>query len=321
MTRRVLVGLWLVVLGVSCKSSQLGIIPITDEQVQIEFGELGDLEEEEKEPSEEEEEETMAIEAITDEDVQEELGGTGYTASTPPPPRTSPATTTTVAMPEEEPINAAILLEGGQVVLENEETAIELEEVEVVGIVHPTQYPLAPIEPEQLAFLGSHGAKSAPLLKEVKVRSYSPLTIEDKIFFAKQLKVKPLEIKDAQLYSYIKDRLGDQFQKGRLDHLTLMQNLYGKVYDVNFPRTASKAILRNYTEGKIHYTKDMKEGDLLFFRLTKSRRLYTHVGIYLQNKRFLTVTPSGGVEIASLKDRLWKGAYIGRGRVKNMKRR
>lgn len=323
MTRRVLGCLWLVVLVVSCKSSQQAIMPITDDQVEIEFGKLGDLEEEEekKEPSSGQEEETMTVEVITDEDVQAELGGTGNASSTPPPRRRTPPVATTITAMPEEGMNEALLLETGQVVLEDSESAIALDEVEVVGIIRPTQYPLDPIVPQKITSLNNHGARSAPLVREVRVRSYSPLTIEDKMFFAKQLKVKPLEIKDAQLYSYIKGRLGDPFKKDRMDHLTLMQNLYGKVYEVNFPRTTSKAILTNYTEGKIHYTKDMEEGDLLFFRMKDGRRPYTHIGIYLKNKRFLTVTPSGGVEIANLRDRLWKGTYIGRGRVKNTKRR
>src|SRR5690606_17901454 len=113
----------------------------------------------------------------------------------------------------------------------------------------------------------------------------SPITIEDKVFFAKELRIKAIDVDDPKLYSYIKKRLGDPYQTDRVDHLTLMQNLYSKVYEIDFPRTASKAILTNYTDGQIHYTKDMKEGDLLFFRFKDHGKPYTHVGIYLKNKR------------------------------------
>lgn len=317
MTRKILGCLWLVVLVVSCKSSQQAIIPITDELVQMEFGELEDLDEEKEAAVETGEEESyMALEPITDKDVRAELDGESSTPA-PSPPRQTTSTTGTV--PEKEPMNAALLLETGQVVLSDSESSIMLDEVEVVGIIRSTQYPLDPIVPGNISGLKSHGARSAPLVEEVKVKGYSPLKIEDKIFFGEELKVKPLEVKNAQLYAYIKDRLGTPYRKDRMDHLTLMQNLYREVYEVSFPRTTSKAILTNYTEGQIHYTRDMKEGDLLFFRFRDRGRPYTHVGIYLKNKRFLTVTPSGGVEIVNLRDRMWRKGYIGRGRVKNMK--
>ncbi|SFW72699.1 NlpC/P60 family protein [Sinomicrobium oceani] len=311
---RILGCVGLFVLVMSCKSKQ-GILPITDEQVQIEFGELGDMESESEVP--EEEESVMKIEAITDEDVEAELGGPRQYKAPRKADRAPAYRTTAVAA--DEPINAALLLETGQVVLSDSESSIMLDEVEVVGILRTEQFAIPPVLSAPIAYLRKQRPASAPLMREIKIRSYSPLTITDKVFFAKEMKVKAIDIKDQRLYSYIKDRLGDPYKKDRLDHLTLMQNLYQEVYDISFPRTTSKAILTNYTEGQIHYTKDMGEGDLLFFRFRDRGKPYTHVGIYLKNKRFLTVTPAGGVEIASLRDRMWRNGYIGRGRVKNLK--
>ncbi len=310
---RIVVCLWLVALGVSCKSQQ-AIIPITDELVKIEFGELEDIDAEEDDP--EKEESVMEIQPITDDDVQAELGGPRHS---PPPKKESPSPVVNTSEAEAEPINAALLLDSGQVVLSDSESSIMLDEVEVVGILRTEQFALPPVLAAPLGYLRSYRPKSAPLTREVKVRDYSPITIEDKVFFAKELRIKAIDVDDPKLYSYIKKRLGDPYQKDRVDHLTLMQNLYSKVYEIDFPRTASKAILTNYTDGQIHYTKDMKEGDLLFFRFKDHGKPYTHVGIYLKNKRFLTVTPKEGVEIANLRDRMWRAGYIGRGRVKNLK--
>ncbi|MGS2763994.1 C40 family peptidase [Sinomicrobium sp. M5D2P9] len=311
---RIIVCVWLLVLVVSCKSQQ-AVIPITDELVKIEFGELGDLDTDDDDP-EEEEESVMEIQAITDDDVQAEFGGPRQSS---PRPRESSSPVVNTSMAEDEPVNAALLLETGQVVLSDSESSIILDEVEVVGILRTEQFALPPVLSAPLTHMRNYNPKSTPLTREVKVRNYSPITIEDKVFFAKELKVKAIDVNDPKLYSYVKKRLGDPYQKDRVDHLTLMQNLYNEVYEISFPRTASKAILTNYTDGQIHYSKDMKEGDLLFFRFKDRGKPYTHVGIYLKNKRFLTVTPSEGVKIASLRDRMWRAGYIGRGRVKNLK--
>ena len=319
---RVLVFLAMIVMVVSCKTSK-SVIPITDEYVNMEFGELGDMNEGEEEDTEDES--YIIIAPITDEDVEEEFGESeGVAAATPAPvPQRVPATrgpvvNTAPPVVDTEPLNAAIELETGQLLLSDSGSSIMLDEVEVVGIRREEQFALGSLSGFQLVYLKETEARSSPLVKEVKVRGYSPITIEDRIYFGKRLKVKPIRISNARLYSFVKENLGKPYRENYLDHLTLMQNLYQKVYEVSFPRTTSKAILGNYTEGKIHYTRDMAEGDLLFFRLRGNKGgPYTHIGIYLQNNRFLTVTPSGGVEITNLRNREWRTAYIGRGRVKN----
>src|SRR5690606_38634008 len=105
---------------------------------------------------------------------------------------------------EAEPINAALLLDSGQVVLSDSESSIMLDEVEVVGILRTEQFALPPVLAAPLGYLRSYRPKSAPLTREVKVRDYSPITIEDKVFFAKELRIKAIDVDDPKLYSYIK---------------------------------------------------------------------------------------------------------------------
>jgi lipoprotein Spr len=57
---------------------------------------------------------------------------------------------------------------------------------------------------------------------------------------------------------------------------------------------------------------DLKEGDLVFFRIGTSR--ISHVGVYLQNNFFVQSCSSKGVSIAKLTDAYWTKYFAGGGR-------
>jgi cell wall-associated NlpC family hydrolase len=82
----------------------------------------------------------------------------------------------------------------------------------------------------------------------------------------------------------------------------LVQYIYRDVSDVVLPRTAAamaKMAGRDVTE------KELMVGDLLFFRLGKSRAI-NHVGIYIGENRFVHAPRSGAViRIDLLSDRYW----------------
>lgn len=50
----------------------------------------------------------------------------------------------------------------------------------------------------------------------------------------------------------------------------------------------------------------LKAGDLVFFRIGSNRR---HVGIYLENRKFMHASRSRGVTISQLDNRYWKSRY------------
>lgn len=58
---------------------------------------------------------------------------------------------------------------------------------------------------------------------------------------------------------------------------------------------------------------DRKEGDLVFFRISKGR--ISHVGVYLQNDYFIHASTQLGVIISSLNEPYYKKYYTGAGRV------
>ncbi|WP_316569540.1 C40 family peptidase [Neobacillus sp. YIM B06451] len=74
---------------------------------------------------------------------------------------------------------------------------------------------------------------------------------------------------------------------------------------ISLPRTSKD----QYKAGKTIATKNLKEGDLVFFN-TNGKDV-SSVGIYLGKNKFITVTPSKGVSIQSLDTTYWKDRYVG----------
>ncbi len=59
----------------------------------------------------------------------------------------------------------------------------------------------------------------------------------------------------------------------------------------------------------------INEGDLVFFKINKSR--ISHVGLYLQNDLFVHATVHKGVIISSLQEAYYKKYFVGYGRLKS----
>lgn len=145
------------------------------------------------------------------------------------------------------------------------------------------------------------------------------LSDDDKKHYAKKLDVNQAEILNEKLYIFIKSWEGTRYVWGGetrngIDCSALMQQLYSFVYKKDLPRTAEEMTLDSRIE--LFKSKDkLREGDLVFFRIT-DQRIITHVGIYLKNNRFFAANMVGGVEIASLKKAYWKNNFMAAGRFK-----
>ncbi len=82
----------------------------------------------------------------------------------------------------------------------------------------------------------------------------------------------------------------------------------GNIYDKKLPRTAQD----QYNFSRRVEEEDLQEGDLVFFGY--SGKSISHVGIYLQNNKFLHASTSVGVTISSMNDKYWKPKFRGGGR-------
>ncbi len=123
------------------------------------------------------------------------------------------------------------------------------------------------------------------------------------------------EVKNTKMFEFIDEwygtpyRLGGTTKKG-VDCSAFSQFLFASVFSYNIPRTAREQY--NLTD-RISRTQ-LKEGDLLFFN---TRGGISHVGVYLQNNKFVHASTSGGVTISDVFEEYWAKKFVGVGRLKD----
>lgn len=132
--------------------------------------------------------------------------------------------------------------------------------------------------------------------------------------YGQMLGVPPQDIDDSSLYSFINSWYGTPYLYGGdsrdgIDCSAFVQLLYGVVFGiVSLPRTAQEQF---DDSKKIRHLHKLKEGDLVFFHI-RSRRI-NHVGVYLQNGKFVSACVSAGVMVCDLSDPYWKRYFAGGG--------
>lgn len=110
-------------------------------------------------------------------------------------------------------------------------------------------------------------------------------------------------------------RLGGTTKLG-IDCSAFVQQLYGKVYDLELLRTASQQFS---TCKHVSDWRGLKEGDLVFFKI-RTRRI-SHVGVYLGDGKFVHASLSQGVMISDLTDTYWTRYFAGGGKVSGLDER
>lgn len=149
--------------------------------------------------------------------------------------------------------------------------------------------------------------------KEEPSMAFSMLDwIKDK--YASMINVMPNQISNVMLYRFIdewygvKYRMGGTTKKG-VDCSAFVQHLYQYVFGYDILRTACL----QFKESKKIAKDDLKEGDLVFFKVGTSR--ISHVGVYLRNNFFVHSASSKGVSIANLSNAYWSRYFAGGGRI------
>jgi hypothetical protein len=102
-------------------------------------------------------------------------------------------------------------------------------------------------------------------------------------------------------------RMGGTTKKG-VDCSAFVQAVYLSAFAVALPRTARD----QYQSSRIISATELKEGDLVFFNTTGG---VSHVGIYLQNNKFVHASSRNGVVISDLFEPYYLRRYIGAGRI------
>lgn len=95
-----------------------------------------------------------------------------------------------------------------------------------------------------------------------------------------------------------------------IDCSAFTQVIMKEVYNVQLPRTAQE----QFNIMQPIAIDELQEGDLVFFN-TGGRGI-SHVGIYIQNNKFLHASTSQGVTITDLSDKYWNPKFRGGGRMR-----
>lgn len=150
--------------------------------------------------------------------------------------------------------------------------------------------------------------KSAPLL------SAKDIALKEK--YAQALGVSDKDISNLKLYYFIDEWMGVPYKYGGKDKSGIDCSgftglLYREVYDKNVSGPTSTLI--DLTT--IISENELKEGDMVFFHIEKKGKV-SHVGVYLQNNKFVHATTKKGVMINDLNENYYKQNYFKSGRVK-----
>ena len=129
------------------------------------------------------------------------------------------------------------------------------------------------------------------------------------------LDVEVEQIQNISLFKAIDNWVGTRYKfggttKDGIDCSAFMQVLFTAIYGIALPRTAKEQY--NMTR-KVAKT-ELKEGDLVFFNTTGG---ISHVGMYLQNNKFVHAS-SSGVMISDLDEDYYSRKFIGVGRIDDL---
>jgi lipoprotein Spr len=131
--------------------------------------------------------------------------------------------------------------------------------------------------------------------------------------YAELLSVSEADISNTRLYSFIDDWYGVPYKYGGknrngIDCSNFTSTLYKSIYN----KTLSGSSSSIFNQCKVVSRKDLKEGDLVFFKIEKNE--ISHIGVYLQNNKFVHATTKKGVMIDDLDEAYYKKYFYKAGR-------
>lgn len=91
--------------------------------------------------------------------------------------------------------------------------------------------------------------------------------------------------------------------KRGVDCSAFVQNTYLVQFNLKVSRSTKNLAKEGYKISKSR----LRAGDMVFFKTGRSTR---HVGIYLENGKFMHASSSKGVIISSLNEKYWRSHYI-----------
>lgn len=131
--------------------------------------------------------------------------------------------------------------------------------------------------------------------------------------YAQLLDVPVENVQNYSLYDFIEEwwgtpyRLGGKNKSG-IDCSGFVSTLLTTVFQMSIMGNSADL----YSKVTRLRKEDLHEGDLVFFRIHHKR--ISHVGVYLENDKFVHASTSSGVMISDLNEPYWKRYFAGAGR-------
>ncbi|WP_167019243.1 C40 family peptidase [Chitinophaga sp. Cy-1792] len=132
--------------------------------------------------------------------------------------------------------------------------------------------------------------------------------------YAQLLDVPVESVLNQRLFSFLEEWMGTPYRMGGktkdgIDCSGFVNLLMNTVFQLNLigNSVALYSQVTRLSKTQLH------EGDLVFFKIHHKR--ISHVGIYLENDKFVHASTSNGVMISDLKEAYWKKYYAGGGRL------
>lgn len=137
---------------------------------------------------------------------------------------------------------------------------------------------------------------------------YSYLSFNKLYDYFKNKQINLLDSYKPDLYFEVFDWLGTPYRlggksKNGIDCSALVASVFNKIFGTNL----SGAVGDIYKKCTDISKSDLIEGDLVIFNIRG--RYMSHIGIYLQNNKFIHATVHGGVMVNDLDDPYYKGYF------------
>lgn len=158
---------------------------------------------------------------------------------------------------------------------------------------------------------GKSGSNVRPSKRQNTENKTEPTKKESDNFVAE--KVQKTDIKGGQYKKAAEKYLGSPYRYGGttkrgFDCSGFVWRVYQDVGHTNFSREPSQAM---FNRGKTVSQNSVREGDLVFFYVPRSRKKIDHVGIYIDNGNFIHSSSSKGIMYSKLTDYHWKDNLAG----------
>lgn len=142
-----------------------------------------------------------------------------------------------------------------------------------------------------------------------------PKTKKVKEKYATLLNVDESKIENVKLYSFIDEWYGVPYKyggknKSGIDCSNFTSTLYSNIYG----KSVSGSSASIYEQCKTISKSNLEEGDLVFFKIDGDK--ISHIGVYLQNNKFVHATTKKGVMIDDLDETYYKKYFYKAGRLK-----